>query len=388
MSRERLSIIVASTIASVPGQGGCTWAVLQYVLGLRQLGHRVLFVDAVAPDALEPAGSTLASSANAAYFRAVTRRFALDLTSTLLVADGSRQTIGASYAELVQVAREADVLINISGVLRDEAILAGPRRRVYLDLDPGFTQLWQAVQGIDMGFAHHTHFVTIGPSVGTPACQIPTCGLHWIATLQPIVLDSWPAANGGGGDTLTTIANWRGYGSIEHQGVFYGQKVHAFRPLIGLPAHTTQPFLLALAIDPGETADLQALSLNGWQLVDPTQVASTPDAYQQFIRSSKGELGVAKTGYILSRCGWFSDRSICYLASGRPVLAQDTGFGAFLPVGRGLLPFNSVDTALQAIDQLNTEYQSHARAARALAEEYFDSNKVLSALLDSVSGGN
>jgi hypothetical protein len=256
--------------------------------------------------------------------------------------------------------------------------------RVYLDLDPAFIQFWHAVQGIDMRFAGHTHFVTIGQAIGQPDCGVPTCGLPWIPTPQPVVLAYWPVAGPVRHDGLTTVGNWRGYGSIEYQGVFYGQKAHSLRRFITLPARTREKFLLALAIYPDETKDLQALASNGWVLLDPGQVAPTPASYQEFIQGSKAEFGIAKSGYAAARCGWFSDRSLCYLASGRPVLAQETGFSRFLPTGEGLFAFETLEEVLASIEALNADYARHARAARALAEEFFDSDKVLTRLLQRI----
>ena len=232
---------------------------------------------------------------------------------------------------MIEVARRADVLVNVSGMLTDEGLLQCIPVRVYLDLDPAFIQLWQEAQGIDMRFAGHTHFVTVGLALGTPDCVVPTCGLEWVTTTQPVVLEHWPVAGPITHDALTTVGNWRGYGSIEYEGVFYGQKVHSWRPLIHLPRLTPDRFSPALAIHPGETNDLAALHENGWCLLDPASVAATPDEYRDFIRGSKAEFGVAKSGYVASRCGWFSDRSACYLASGRPVIAQETGFRSSSP---------------------------------------------------------
>ena len=158
------------------------------------------------------------------------------------------------------------------------------------------------------------------------------------------MLAHWPVV--AGGDRITTIGNWRGYGSVEHEGVKYGQKAHSMRDLMSLAARTEAHFVLALDIHPGETPDLEALDRNGWQIVDPAHVAADPDSYREFIAASQAELGIAKSGYVLSRCGWFSDRSACYLASGKPVVAQDTAFGRFLPTGAGLLSFASEDEAL------------------------------------------
>ena len=210
--KTRATILVSSMIAADPWQGGATWAVLQYVLGLRNLGYEVYLVEPIQPEALRPAGTPLASSDNAAYFARVTQEFDLRDRSALLLS-GTQQTYGLSFEQLRQVASGAGTLINISGMLTDEAFLAPIPIRVYLDLDPAFNQLWSAVQGIDMRFAGHTHFVTVGQGIGESECSVPTCGLTWLKTFQPIVLERWPVAARIDYDGLTTIANWRGYGS-------------------------------------------------------------------------------------------------------------------------------------------------------------------------------
>lgn len=379
------SIILSGMLAADPHQGGATWAILQYALGLRRLGHEVLLVEPVRPEALRPAGVSLAESVNAAYFRAVMAEFGLEADAALLL-DGTRETVGLPYASLLERAGRADLLLNVSGMLTDEALLDPIPTRVYLDLDPAFNQLWQAVQGIDMRFAAHTHFVSVGLALGRPECLVPTLGLPWVTTLQPVVLEYWPPAERIAHDALTTIANWRGYGSIEHDGVVYGQKVHSLRRFIDLPTRTEEQFAIALAIHPDETRDLAALAANRWRLLDPLDVAGTPARYQEFIRGSKAEFGIAKSGYVASRSGWFSDRSTCYLASGRPVIAQDTGFSHFLPTGEGLFAFDTADDVLAAIDALRADYGRHARAARAIAEAHFDSDLVLTRLLDRLGG--
>jgi hypothetical protein len=239
-----------------------------------------------------------------------------------------------------------------------------------------------------MRFGMHNVFVTVGKAIGQPVCPIPTCGLKWITTFQPVVLKYWPQADRITHNGLTTIANWRSYGSINHDGVFYGQKAHSLRALIDLPAKSSEQFMLALAIDPGEYRDLQALVENGWILLDPEQLVATPRHYQHFVSGSKAEFGIAKSGYVVSQCGWFSDRSACYLASGRPVLAQDTGFSAYLPCGKGLLTFNSTDDVLSAIESVNGDYSAHARAARSIATEYFESDRVLTTLLKTMGFGH
>jgi hypothetical protein len=372
VAKRNLTILFSGMIAGDPGQGGATWAVLQYLLGFRRLGHDVVFVEPV--KTLTPAVTE--------YFRSVTEEFGLQGSAALLIA-GTRKTVGLPYDRLAAVARRADMLVNVSGMLADEELTAAIPVRVYLDLDPAFIQLWHT-QGIDMRFAGHTHFVTIGQAIGRPDCLVPTCGLRWIPTPQPIVLERWPVAGPVTRNALTTVGNWRGYGSVEQDGVFYGQKAHSLRPLIDLPTRTRERFELALAIHPGETTDLAALAANGWHLLDPAAVAGTPDQYQQFIQGSKAEFGLAKSGYAASRCGWFSDRSVCYLASGRPVIAQETGFSRYLPTGTGLFAFARADDVLAAIEAINADYVRHARAAQSIAEEYFDSDRVLTRLLRQI----
>ena len=383
MSKRKLRVLVSGMIAGDPWQGGASWAVLQYILGLRQLGHDVYFVEPIDVKAIRPAGAQLEDSENAAYFRQVAEQFGLISTSALVLG-GTRTTVGLAYEQLREAARTTDVLLNISGMLRDPELTAPVPVRVYLDLDPAFNQLWQAVQGIDMRFEGHTHFVTIGQALGQPGCAIPTCGRHWLKTFQPVVLNHWPQASTITYDGLTTIGNWRGYGSIEYQGQSYGQKAHSLRRLLVLPTLTQEKFLLALAIHSDETKDLAALKANRWQLLDPTQMAGSPTLYQRFIQGSKAEFGIAKSGYVLSECGWFSDRSACYLASGRPVIAQETGFSRYLPTGQGLFSFSTTEDVLVAIEQLNRDYPGHAHQARLLAEEFFDSNKMLNRLLAQI----
>jgi hypothetical protein len=370
------TVIVSGMVGGTVGQGGATWSILQYIVGLARLGHDVYLVEPI--DATDIAAST-----SALYCDSVLRAVGLGNRWCLLSRDGS--TAGLSREDVQAVARRADLLLNVSGMLTDRDVVAQIPVRAYLDLDPGFNQLWHAGEGIDMRLAGHTHFVTIGQSLGTPGCAIPDCGVRWLRTHQPVVLERWPRTEQRPTYGFTTVGNWRSYGSIEHGGVKYGQKVHSTRELLGLPRRTSAPIHAAFAIDPGETRDLDVLEENGWRLVDPRAASATPAAYRRFLRASTAELGIAKSGYVAARCGWFSDRSVCYLASGRPVLAQDTGFPGFLPTGAGLLAFSDVDTAAAGIDAIMTDYDKHARAARGIAEDIFDSDRVLTALLDQLT---
>lgn len=383
MLESRLKIIVSGMVAGDLGQGGAAWAVLQYVLGLLKLGHDVYLIEPVTTKQLVPPLSPLESSNNASYFLEIAREFRIEARCSLVLR-GTKQTVGIPYSRLAAIGRGTTVLLNISGMLQDEDLIGGIPYRVYLDLDPAFNQLWHATQGIDMRLERHNFFVTVGKAIGQTTCPVPTCGVPWITTFQPVVLDYWQAGTTITYDGFTTVGNWRGYGSIQHNGVFYGQKAHSLRPFMDLPEKSSEKFMLALAIDRAERHDLDALAKNGWVLLDPLQLVGTPHQYQKFISESKAEFGIAKSGYVLSQCGWFSDRSACYLASGRPVLAQDTGFSAYLPCGDGLFSFRTHDNVLAAIESINKDYVRHARAARAIAAEYFESSTVITKLLTAI----
>jgi hypothetical protein len=383
MSRRPLKILFSGMIAADPHQGGATWAILQYLLGLQRLGHEIWFVEPVLPEKWQPPGVPPDQTTNATYFHEVMSQFDLARRSALLRV-GTHQTVGAPYPVLADAAATADLLINVSGMLTDPVLVERIPIRLYLDLDPAFVELWQVSGQADMRLAGHTHFATVGLALGRDGCAIATCGVDWIHTLPPVVLEHWPPAAQVPRHAITTIANWRSYGSLHHDGVFYGQKAHSFRRLMELPRGTREHFQIALSIHPDETADLDALRDNGWELVNPTDVAGGPATYREFIAGSYAEIAIAKDGYVKSNCGWFSDRSACYLASGRPVIAQDTGFARYLPTGDGLLAFRDVDGAAECVQRLRRDYAQHATAARRLAREFFDSDKVLARLLDQV----
>jgi hypothetical protein len=373
----RLKILLAGMVAGEPHQGGASWAVLQYVAGLRALGHEVLLIEPVAAERLAPGGAI------ADYFE----RLPLLEGRAALLGRGSRETAGVPYDALARAARGADLLLNVSGMLRDERLLEAIGVRAFLDLDPGFNQVWEET-GCAMGMDLHTDFVSVGQRLGRPDCPIPDCGRDWVGTLPPVALEHWPAEPAPPRrDAFTSVGHWRSYGSVDHGGLRYGQRAHSLRELFELPRRAGARFELALGIHPDEVPDLEALRANGWGLLDPYEVAGDPAAYAEFVRGSRAELAVAKSGYAVSRSGWFSDRSACYLASGRPVVAQDTGFGDFLPSGEGLLAFAGVEEAAVAVAAVESDPGRHAAAARAIAEEHLDARKVLTRLLDRLGGG-
>lgn len=301
-----------------------------------------------------------------------------------VVLDDGRHA-GLSRERVLEHVGDSDLLINVMGFLADDELLGAARRRVFLDTDPGFGQMWCDLGLADI-FAGHDAHVTIGERIGRDDCTIPTCGLDWITTPQPVLLEGWPVAPPPASEAFTTIGRWRGaYGPIDHGGRRYGLRVHEVRRFAELPRACGGTFELALDIDPAETADLKLLADGGWSLVDPGRAAATARSYRAYIAGSAAQFMVAKGIYVDSRSGWFSERSICYLASGRPVLAQDTGLGELYPVGEGLLTFSTLDEAVAGVDAIRADPVRHAAAARAIAEEHFDSDRVLGRLLERLA---
>jgi hypothetical protein len=331
------TIVVAGALAQKVGQGGHVWVLLQYLLGFQRLGWDVLFLDRLGQSACVDAAGRPCPPEAAAPARRVAElmaRFGL-ADAFALVCDGDGRTVGPPRRTVVERVRESAFLLNVMGFLTDPQILAAADRRVFLDIDPGFGQMWRELGLHDPFEGHHAH-VTIGQNIGQPDCAIPSGGLAWITTPQPIVLEHWPR-QAGAGRAFTSVASWRGaYGPVEYNGRTYGLRVHEFRRFAALPRLCRQPFELALEIHPSDQPDRALLERNGWALVEPAAVAGDPWSYRAYVQGSRGELMVAKGMYVQSNSGWFSDRSICYLASGRPVVAQDTGFRSHCPTGRPL----------------------------------------------------
>ena len=382
------SIIIAGSLAPKPRHGGHTWVFLQYLLGFRRLGWEVTFLDQLQPETCKDASDRpcgVEESFNLSFMREVMRRFGLEDRWALL---HEGRVLGISRAELIDRVRRCDLFLNVMGFVKDPEILGRARRRVFLDIDPAFGQMWKDL-GLCDTFAGHDQFVTIGENIGKSGCLLPTCGLKWITTSQPIVLEHWPVGPGPRNGAFTSVVSWRGaYGPVEHGGKMYGLRAHELRRFAALPRMTDAPFRLALDIHPGDDKDKQLLLDNDWTIVSPRDVAGDPWAYQRFIRESAAEFMIAKNIYVQTRSGWFSDRSICYLASGRPVVAQDTGLPQRYRTGAGLVLFDNPEGAAEAVRRVCRDYEYHARAARAFAEEHFDSDKVLTRLLDQLGVKN
>jgi hypothetical protein len=370
-------VTIAGCVAQKPAHGGHTWQFLQYLLGFRSLGWDVLLLDAMEPECGDP-------HEGARFLERTMARAGLD--GCWALSDGRGGWLGMDRDDVIEAVRRSELLVNVMGFLSDEAVLDAARLRVFLDTDPGFAQMWSAL-GLHDAFAGHDAHVTIGERIGRPDCTIPTCGIDWITTPQPVALEAWPVAPPAAA-RFTSVASWRGaYGSVEYDGVTYGLRVHEFRRFAELPACTGVPFELALDIHPDEKPDLRLLDENGWARVDPREVVGDPWAYRSYVQGSGAEFAVAKGMYVQSRSGWFSERSMCYLASGKPVVTQDTGFSESVETGAGLLAFDTLEDAAAAVQEVAADPQWHARAARAVAERHYAAGVVLPRLLDRLDVG-
>jgi hypothetical protein len=357
--------------------GGHSWHHLQYLKGFEQLGHRVTFFEHYGwPDSCyDPATNEMTSdpSYGIRYVRDLVSRVGLEADWCYLAEDGT--AIGLTRAQLESRLRECDLYVNLSNInWIPELQLC--RRRVLVDTDPVFTQI--GAFGMDGAFEQYHACFTYGENIGQGDCEIPTKGITWQPTRQPVVLGLWPVPPFEPDAPLTTVMSWSGFGEREHKGRIFGHKDREFAPFFDLPRTIGEDMQLALvAPDPVR----EELRRGGWTLRTPLEITRTPWTYQQFIAGSAGEFCVAKQAYVSTRSGWFSDRSTAYLAMGRPVVVQDTGFTRFLPSGKGILAFETPGEAVERIRELRAEHRIQSQAARAVVQEFFDSDRVLGDLI-------
>jgi hypothetical protein len=374
------TLIVSGALANKPFNGGNAWTRLSWACGFRRLGYKVVFVERL---------SGGASDAGVDYFRRVMGDFGFADSAALLDERGERVVAGMAADRVFDAAASAEMLFNISGHCDVGRLKGGPRLRVYFDDDPGYTQFWHAAGEAGPRLGGHDFYYTVGLNVGAPGCSIPSSGIGWRHTKPPVVLEQWPPvpveAAGPLGLRFTTVASWRGpYGPVTFGGRPYGLKAHEFRKVIDLPRRAGQTFEIALEIHPGDAKDLAALRDHGWLVTDPRAASGTPELFRRYVQGSSAEFSCAQGVYVDTHSGWFSDRTTRYLASARPALVQDTGFGRHVQCGEGLVAFRTPAEAAAGAGRIARDYPTHCAAARAVAESCFDSDVVLARLLDEV----
>jgi Glycosyl transferases group 1 len=379
-----MKIILGASLAIVPFSPGRAWHRLHYALGLEQLGHEVYFVEELDPESCRDTRGDkvgLEQSVNRELFRATLAPFGLMDRACLIYGRGEA-TFGLSREALTAVAREADLLLNWSGHITCDFVLEPVRRRVFMDQDPVLIQLWQEEYGMDFNLKRHDAFVSTGLSIGTPYTSVPDLGVRWHHVVPPVVLPYWPPRADPSCPRFTTVATLSPFGDVYYRGERYGTKHDALRRFAELPRKVTAQFEIAVKYYREEEPGLGFLRDNGWVVSDAAAIADLA-GYQDYIRRSRGELGIVQSAQITARSGWFSDRWSHYLASAKPVLAQSTGFERWLPTGRGLLTFADMEEAVEGIERIERDYDAHCRAAREFAEEHLDHRKVLPAFLEA-----
>jgi hypothetical protein len=423
MNSQRLRVVVSGLIAQHPVLGGMTWHYLQYLIGLAALGHDVYYIEdsGMWPYNLDggPDGTDWIQrdcSGNVEYLDSVLSRFGLgDRWAFRSGVDGTWH--GMSEPQRAEVVGSADLVLNVSGSLMHPWKYRGRGLLVYIDSDPGFTQV-KIVAGTDQpdlteserldytGFAervdaHDVHFTFAEGDRST----LPTTRHSWRPTRQPIVIDEWRRASDAAGSTgargFTTVMSWSSYRPLVWRGYSLGQKDVEFRAYLPLPTRCPSA-RLEVALFPTRHMEWESdegdgshedsglgsrLRSVGWRTADAAIHCAGVDRYREYIRNSTAEWSVAKSGYIAMQCGWFSERTGCYLAAGRPAVVQDTGLGSVLSCGEGLVTFSNIDEAAAGIDSVLTNYAMHSRSASELARDRLDARVVLTHLIDDAFRG-
>lgn len=378
-----LRIVVTGLIAQYP-LGGVTWDYIQYPIGLSQLGHDVYYLEDTGQWPYNPQEEGVAKSCefNVRYLKDCMDRFGMGSRWAYRFPWESRW-FGMPDADRAEVIATADLLINVSGSLANPGEYRRIPRMAYVDSDPVFTQL-KLARGqddfrriVDLHDVHFSFGERLSPGV-------PETGHSWQPTRQPVVLDEWRTSDQPR-TVFTTVMNWTSYKAIDFQGQSYGQKDVEFERFFDLPESVPEA-VFEVAVNAGKTRRTPRglLGRKGWKVVDPAVVCPDLDSYRSYIQTSFAEWSVAKGGYVKGAPGWFSCRSACYLAAGRPVVVQDAGFGDVLPVGEGIVPFRTPAEAIAGVRDVQARYELHAKAAASIANEYFDARSVLEALLEGV----
>ena len=386
---KNLRIVLGnSSLTAYPEGGGLWTCFLQHLLGLRDLGHEVYWLEV-----FYSTGDVGSDERFISLFFERMSQFDVQDRCILLLHDavaGAEATdldraraVGRSMAEVEEIAATADLLWNFANALKFP-LLSLFNRRVLVDIDPGVLQV--SAQTWDMGQDAHHVFLTVGTKLHADDCTVPTLGRTWHSFVPPVYLPMWTVQPDPGPTApFSTVTQWN-WEEIWSEPTLSVSKRLAFLRYLALPSRTGRPFELAANIHPDDrTGDRELLRSHGWRLVHAHDAAGSPSAYRNYIAASRAEIACAKTIFRELRTGWFSDRSACYLASGRPVLAEDTGFSDHYPSGSGLLCFGNLDEAVAGVAAIDAEYERHSRAARDFAEEFLDSRRALPAMLAACS---
>jgi hypothetical protein len=365
--------LAADTLYSLEA-GGHLWAYLNWALGLRALGWRVIWLEGIAPSA-----SPHEVQGEVAALRSRLGRYSLAESVALCSRNNEPLAAAATEGCLdIEAAAEADLLLNLAYYLPCEAVKRF-RRSAMVDIDPGRLQIWMSEGQVEL--APHDVYFTIGETVGQPGARFPDLGLKWRYTPPCVSLDWWTPSQAREDAPFTTLANWFEGWMVYGDQSYCDDKRSGFLPFLSLPRLTGQPLELVVGLGDDEDERLMLLK-HGWRLREPQEIASTPWDYQRYIQESRGELSCARPSCVRLQNTWISDRTLCYLASGKPAVVQHTGPSRFLPDSGGLFRFRDLDEAVHYLELTAADYDRQSKLARALVEEYFDSRKVAARVLE------
>ena len=376
-------VVSAFHVASFPEGGGHFWVYMQYVLGLIACGREVYWLEHFVPSG----DLAVDEQAITTFFQRVAS-FGLAGRAILRVGPDPRLHPGAQITYRGMDAAEAEALFRRAGLLLnfhyaiDPGLLGRFRRTALVDIDPGLLQFWISRRQLEI--PPHDLYFTTGETVGTASATFPDCGLSWVHIRPPVSLDRWAAGPAPEGSAMSTISGWDASDwVVDAETRYENTKRVAFLEFQELPERTPQPLELALYLrTKADAADRALMERRGWRIRCSREVAGSPERYRAYIHASRGEFSCAKPSCMRFRNAWVSDRTLCYLASGRPVVVQDTGPSRVLPDGEGMFRFSTLEQAAAALEAVNADYARHSRAARALAERHFDARVVAARILE------
>ena len=382
-----IAVISVYKVANFPDGGGHFWVYMQYAQGLRRLGCEVYWLEQFRP----PPDAAQETQLLSQFFERM-KRFGFEgktlLYSAARGSPGGPQSfrfVGCEWSDVERVLKQADLLLNFHYAI-DPRLLGCARRTALVDIDPGLLQFWISTGQLTV--PAHDCYLTTGETVGTPSARFSDCGLPWHRIRPPVCLDLWPFTYDPHAEAFTTVSSWSTTDWLkvtEHGKTVLRENTKrvAFLEFAELARRTRQPLELALYTDERDAPDLACLAQNGWRVRHSRDVAGSPEAYRSYVQRSRGEFSCAKASCMQFQNAWVSDRTLCYLASGKPVVVQHTGPSAYLPNGEGMFRFTSLDDAVAALDHVNRDYARHCRAARDLAETQFDSQRILEGVLNT-----
>ncbi len=372
--------VIIGFIGKLPFAGMSVYN-LHHILGLQDLGYDVHYVERqnTSNDCYDPDAKIMTDDPSYAitHLRRELTRVGMASEDFSFI-DRANCCHGSGWASLRSALDAADFVLDLESPTWFDELERCPRR-AFVDGDPLFTQTAMMIAGSDTARAvsHYDVLFTYGARMGASDCILPSLNREWIPARPVVATRLWDPTPASDRRPISALMQWKAGSEIQYNGRSYGHKDREFEQFMDLPKRTHDQFVLAL----GGSAPRNELRDNGWQFADPLASTRTIEAYQEFIAGSRAELGIAKNAYVASRCGWFSDRSICYMAGGRPVLHQDTGFTDWLPAGKGVLAFSNMEELLESLRSLDLDYEQHARAARRIVEEHFEATTVLGQMI-------